>query len=286
MAASKVYLCGPIDQVDGEQASVWRKLVSCRLAELGAQVLLWDPYLEGQRYRNNPRLVHERNLQALSLSDLVLVCYLRGQQSVGTWEEVGLAVHLNIPILLATDDPEAFSYLLAGASNECCSPEPFLMAAEVYAWSKSHQLNRPYQPELLMEWTNDWAVPHRPHADDCGIDLPAAQDVTVPEDGSVDVPLGVKVAIPPGYYGRLIGRSSTFARRGLLVVEGVIDSGYRGELFAQVILAPGAKGPIRIDQGERVCQLIVQPYASLVYRPVQELPPGSRGGRGFGSSGT
>jgi dUTP pyrophosphatase len=107
------------------------------------------------------------------------------------------------------------------------------------------------------------------------------------------IPTGVSVKIPDGYVGLVCGRSSTFGKRGLFVVEGRIDSGYTGELFAKV-WHPGLwgdafqrhHGQAVIKPWERFAQLIVIPYAHpCTVRVVAELPRTERGDKGFGSTG-
>lgn len=64
----------------------------------------------------------------------------------------------------------------------------------------------------------------------------------------------------------LTGRSSTMRRRGLLMVQGVIDVGYRGELFAGVFNVSG--GDVAVGVGERLSQLIVLPNLTETLTPV------------------
>lgn len=106
------------------------------------------------------------------------------------------------------------------------------------------------------------------------------------------VPTGVFVKIPDGYFGLLCGRSSTFGKRGLFVVESRIDSGYTGELFVK-LWHPAVSGgdfeqpvvPAIIEPWQRFAQLVLIPYASPQLEIVDELPSTERGATGFGSSG-
>jgi dUTP pyrophosphatase len=137
---------------------------------------------------------------------------------------------------------------------------------------------------------------------DCGYDLGYSPDPAwePPGDGTLKVfphtfklvPTGVSVKIPDGFFGLLCGRSSTFGKRGLFVVESRIDSGYTGELFVKVwhpavfggdFQAP--PGPAVIRPWERFAQIVVLPYVSPELEIVNELPVTDRGTSGFGSSG-
>lgn len=124
---------------------------------------------------------------------------------------------------------------------------------------------------------------------DCGIDLFNATSLplVVPPRVSIEVPAGIRVKIPDGYCGFIRPRSSTFHRRRLFVIEGIIDSGYTGPLFTHV-WNPALNGydqPIVIEPWERLGQLIVLPVPVIDVRVVSALPATARGASGFGSTG-
>ena len=145
----------------------------------------------------------------------------------------------------------------------------------------------PYtQLDLGPEFQPEARMPIRAHHDDAGWDLFVSQDVTIPPHGFKDVPSGVSVELPNGYWGLLTGRSSTIRRRGLLVVQGVIDTGYRGELFSAVWNLTDKS--VLLQRGERVAQLILLPNStadSVLVRHEGDLQASERGFGGFGSSG-
>lgn len=145
----------------------------------------------------------------------------------------------------------------------------------------------PYtQLDLGDEFQPEARMPIRAHSDDAGWDLFVSQDVTIAPHAFQDVPSGVSVELPNGYWGLLTGRSSTIRRRGLLVVQGVIDTGYRGELFSAVWNLTSE--PVTLKRGERVAQLILLPNAtaqSVLVQKHDELATSERGFGGFGSSG-
>lgn len=88
--------------------------------------------------------------------------------------------------------------------------------------------------------------------------------------------------MPSGIFGRITGRSSSI-RRGLLVHEGIIDPGFRGELFAAVTNLNDE--PVRLTHHERIAQLVFAPAIRPLLSETLELPPADRGEKGFGSSG-
>lgn len=128
-------------------------------------------------------------------------------------------------------------------------------------------------------------MPIRSHPDDAGWDLYVSADTTVPAHSFADVPSGVRMQLPNGYWGMLTGRSSTIRKRGLLVVQGIIDTGYTGELFSAVWNLTSK--PVLLEQGERVAQLILLPNSTSKSLLVQadSLGKTTRGEHGFGSSG-
>lgn len=139
--------------------------------------------------------------------------------------------------------------------------------------------------------------PFRPPAyrNDCGLDLAIAVDTRISPGGTVNVPTGVAVALPPSTFGWVVARSSTWTKYGLLVLPGIIDEGWRGELF--VMMHRPLKPVFDLDEvpaedlvlaaGTRLGQLLVLPnlLEGIQYDLVRELPEGSRGLKGFGSSG-
>ncbi len=99
------------------------------------------------------------------------------------------------------------------------------------------------------------------------------------------IPTGVHIAMPKGMYAVLTGRSSTFAKRNLITPMSIIDSGFRGELFA-VVWNFGTT-PQVIEPRERVIQLLPMDNVANVLRweRVDQLTASERADQGFGSSG-
>lgn len=125
--------------------------------------------------------------------------------------------------------------------------------------------------------------PLNAYGDDAGWDLHAIRPVYIEPGTGMDVPTGVAVAIPPGHYGRIVGRSSTLRKRGLMVMEGIIDCGFRGELYAYAF-NPG-RDTVKVEPGQSIAQLIVSPVPLCSWQEVGDLPVSARGDNGFGSSG-
>lgn len=119
---------------------------------------------------------------------------------------------------------------------------------------------------------------------DAGLDLYAVGEWKIPPGERVIIPTGVAVAIPEGYVGLVWDRSGNAATYGLTILGGVIDSGYRGEIFA--VTFNTRTDWHTVHHHDRIAQLLVQAVPNVVLRPVDTLPPSERGDAKFGSTGS
>jgi dUTP pyrophosphatase len=133
----------------------------------------------------------------------------------------------------------------------------------------------------------DAALPLPAYAcpDDAGLDLYAAEAVTLAPGARALVPTGIALAIPAGFAGFVLPRSGLALRHGvtLLNTPGLIDAGYRGEI--KVLLVNHGTVAITLARGDRIAQLVVQRVERVALTPVAELPDSARGAGGFGSTG-
>lgn len=126
--------------------------------------------------------------------------------------------------------------------------------------------------------------PVKLHGADAAFDLLVTRYTTVAGGGKAQLPHNLAVAIPPGYYGLIIARSSTFTKKGLLIQPGVIDAGYRGEV--QTMAYNPTSRMVHIGDGERLSQLLILPIVAVEFAYAKrDLPSGDRGSDGFGSTG-
>jgi dUTP pyrophosphatase len=121
---------------------------------------------------------------------------------------------------------------------------------------------------------------------DAGLDLYAAETVTLAPGARALVGTGLAVAIPTGFAGLVVPRSGLALRHGLTLVNtpGVVDAGYRGEV--KLLLINHGQAGVTVQRGDRVAQLLVQRVERVALTPVAELPATERGAGGFGSTGT
>lgn len=130
-------------------------------------------------------------------------------------------------------------------------------------------------------------LPGYAYPGDAGADLRAAESVTIPDHGWKLVHTGLSVEIPDGYFGLVVSRSGLAYREGLVVMNspGIIDSGYRGEILVN-LMNLYHKSRL-IAYGERIAQLIIQPYIRAKFvRVDRQLSNTQRLIKGFGSSDT
>ncbi len=124
-------------------------------------------------------------------------------------------------------------------------------------------------------------VPTRANPWDAGLDLYSIERVDVEPKEVKVVRTGIAIAIPRGFVGIIKDRSSR-ALRGLHVLAGVIDPGYRDEL--KVVVTNLGDKAVTIEKGERFAQLLIVPVAYLDPLEVEELPEGDTRRGGFGST--
>jgi dUTP pyrophosphatase len=138
-------------------------------------------------------------------------------------------------------------------------------------------------PVLRMDATLPLPAYARP--DDAGLDLCAAEAVTLAPGARALVPTGIALAIPPGFAGFVLPRSGLALRHGvtLLNTPGLIDAGYRGEV--KILLVNHGEAAVSLARGDRIAQLVVQRVEHVTLAPVGELPDSARGTGGFGSTG-
>jgi dUTP pyrophosphatase len=129
-------------------------------------------------------------------------------------------------------------------------------------------------------------LPAYAHEGDAGLDLRAAEDVSLAPGARAAVPTGIAIALPPGHAGFVLPRSGRALKEGLGLANspGLIDSGYRGEVKVVVVnLDP--RSTIDIKRGDKIAQLVVQAVETPEIEVVDELPETTRGSGGFGSTG-
>ena len=121
-----------------------------------------------------------------------------------------------------------------------------------------------------------------------GYDLSAAisSNITIPPHTTIKIGTGLAIELPDGTFGAVYARSGIASREGLRPANctGVIDSDYRGEVI--VALHNDSDVNRMVEPGERIAQLVVQPYVNIEFEEVETLNNTNRGSGGFGSTGS
>ncbi len=118
-----------------------------------------------------------------------------------------------------------------------------------------------------------------------GMDVVAAENITLRPGSRHAVATGFAVAIPPGYEVQVRPRSGLALKHGITVpnTPGTIDSDYRGEL--KVIMINLSDDNFPIQRGDRIAQLVLAPVTIAGWEEVEDLDETARGTGGFGSTG-
>ena len=131
-------------------------------------------------------------------------------------------------------------------------------------------------------------IPSRGSELAAGYDLYAClkeEECVIPPHSTAMVGTGIAAAIPEGYFGGIFARSGLASKQGLRPANcvGVVDADYRGELIVDLHNDTGLER--RIEQGERIAQLVVVPFLPITFEEVEELDQTKRGEAGFGHTG-
>jgi dUTP pyrophosphatase len=121
-----------------------------------------------------------------------------------------------------------------------------------------------------------------------GMDLRAclSEPVILKPFGRCLVPTGIFIELPDGYEAQIRPRSGLAWKHGITVLNtpGTIDADYRGEI--KVILANFSDSEFVINNGDRICQVIINKYEKIKWEETDLLNETSRGSGGFGHTGS
>ncbi len=120
-----------------------------------------------------------------------------------------------------------------------------------------------------------------------GMDLRANIDepVTLRPLQRLLIPTGIHIQLPGGYEAQIRPRSGLAVKHGISIVNspGTIDADYRGEI--RVILVNLSDEDFIINDGERICQMVIARHARVEWLQVDDLDETERGAGGFGHTG-
>jgi dUTP pyrophosphatase len=131
------------------------------------------------------------------------------------------------------------------------------------------------------------ALPEYETLHSAGMDLRANIDTPITL-GTLErtlVPTGLFIELPVGYEAQIRPRSGLAIKHGISLVNtpGTIDSDYRGEI--KIILVNLSNTPFVINDGERICQMVIAKHERVEWEQTGELNETDRGAGGFGHTG-
>ena len=138
--------------------------------------------------------------------------------------------------------------------------------------------------ELKVKRHTDTAkLPEKALQGDLGYDVFADEDKWIEPGGFKLVSTGISVHNSSYKYGFIIKDRSSVAMKGLFTHAGVIDAGYTGEI--KVLFHNNSSTSIKIEQGDKMAQLVPTKVVNFEVEEVEELFETKRGKNGFGSTG-
>jgi dUTP pyrophosphatase len=145
-----------------------------------------------------------------------------------------------------------------------------------------------------MKMHPDAIKPTRAHAFDAGLDLHSIEDISLKPGVISKIKTGIAIDLTPDLpfereegdfaaVGLIMGKSGLGAK-GIIILGGVIDEEYRGEL---VVMATSLVNEVFLRKGSKVAQLVVTNIScpTLEESPSDFLDETARGTSGFGSTG-
>ena len=148
--------------------------------------------------------------------------------------------------------------------------------------------------KILDRRLGGWGFPHYGSSGSAGLDLHACLDAALeiePQAPAVLIPSGIAFRLgDPEWCGLVLPRSGLGHRQGLVLgnAVGVIDADYEGPLLISAWNRnpPGSGGPIRVEPGDRIAQLVFTRIARPEFSVVEAFSvSGERQSGGFGSTG-
>lgn len=96
---------------------------------------------------------------------------------------------------------------------------------------------------------------------------------------------GLFIELPEGYEAQIRPRSGLAYKKGISILNspGTIDADYRGEIG--VILVNLSNENFIVNDGERICQMVISKHETINWNEVEILEKTSRGEGGFGHTG-
>jgi dUTP pyrophosphatase len=280
-----VYFAHPIDFSDGFDMMTVRSIRSVLAHVEGVAVFdpatAWivQPPMKGVLQRTNDKILNE--------SDCMVAYLPTGVETKGTIHEIAIAIERGIPVVLLTTDGFATRSAYEVWLKEHEHVHTFhVRDVAVAADMVRYQIGQKRDRRAVAKFDGSPDQLKRAHVGDAGFDLRynGTEPMVIGAGERAAVPTGVRIEMPETHYALIVGRSSSFSKRDLLVPLSVIDQGFRGELFA--VCWNYGQHSQTIEPGERIAQVLPMTLeADLLRWVAAPLSDSARGENGFGSSG-
>ncbi len=135
--------------------------------------------------------------------------------------------------------------------------------------------------------TSKHPLPEYATVSSAGVDLRANIDEAIalkPLERKL-IPTGLYIELPHGFEAQIRPRSGLALKKGITVLNspGTIDADYRGEIC--IILINLSSETFVINDGERICQMVIASHEQAEWELVANLTETERGEGGFGHTG-
>ncbi|WP_131536310.1 dUTP diphosphatase [Pedobacter nototheniae] len=141
--------------------------------------------------------------------------------------------------------------------------------------------------EIKIINKSEHPLPQYETAHAAGMDLRAftAEEITLKPLQRKLVPTGLHIELPIGYEAQIRPRSGLAYKHGISIVNspGTIDADYRGEI--KVLLVNLSEADFKINNGDRIAQMVIAKHETVSWNTVDELTETSRGEGGYGHTG-
>jgi dUTP pyrophosphatase len=125
-------------------------------------------------------------------------------------------------------------------------------------------------------------LPTYSHPGDVGMDVYSMETYTLAPGEHKFFYHGFAIEFPIGYTAMFHDKSS-LSKLGIHSIGGVFDAGYRGEYNTHLINL--SDKPYAIEEGDKICQIIMLPVAIAEIEETDTLSESARGEGAFGSTG-
>jgi dUTP pyrophosphatase len=142
----------------------------------------------------------------------------------------------------------------------------------------------------IMPLVKEFIKPEYKTEYSAGMDIYLQEDATLVIGADNVIHLGFAAEVPEGYAAILLPRSSA-GMKGISLrnTAGVIDSDYRGEWIAHIVIDQNQDNALldewHYKRGDRIIQCLIVPVKKVDIELTESVSVTARGNGGFGSTG-